>query len=252
MFGRLWRRRQQVPRRAVAPPGVRIYAVGDVHGRLDLLLQLHEMIAGDASTADGLRKVVVYLGDYVDRGQESRQVIQFLLDEALAGFESVHLRGNHEEIMLAFLDDVGVGPMWMSNGGDSTLLSYGVGLQEGASIEERHARVQEKFRGAVPEAHLRFLRDLRLYHVEGDYLFVHAGIAPGKPLEEQNARDLLWIRDEFIRSDADHGKCVVHGHTIAPAPDLRDNRIGIDTGAYFSGTLTCLVLEGETRRFLQT
>lgn len=252
MFKRLLQRRRKPSRPPAAPPGVRLYAIGDIHGRLDLLRRLHETIVRDASTADGLRKIVVYLGDYIDRGEESRQVIQFLLDEPLAGFEAVHLCGNHEEMLLAFLDDVAVGPMWMYNGGDATLYSYGVGLQDGASIEERHARVQGKLREVLPKTHLRFLRGLRLYHVEDDYLFVHAGIAPGRPLEEQSPRDLLWIRNEFIRSEEDHGKCVVHGHTVVPAPDLRENRIGIDTGAYFSGILTCLVLEGATRRILHT
>jgi len=252
MLRRLLRRRERPSRRSEAPPGTRVYAVGDIHGRLDLLRRMHEMIAEDAVGARTHRVVVIYLGDYVDRGQQSRQVLQFLLDEPLAGFESVHLCGNHEEMMLAFLGDASVGPMWMYNGGDATLYSYGVGQQEGATIEERHARMQQKLCETVPEQHLAFLRNLRLYHVEGDYLFVHAGIVPGRTLEEQRPQDLLWIRDEFVQSGEDHGRCVVHGHTIVPAPDLRANRIGIDTGAYFSGTLTCLVLEDATQRILQT
>ena len=252
MFKSLFRRNKRPALRCEATPGSRVYVVGDIHGRLDLLRRLHEMIAADAADAGPLRKVLVYLGDYVDRGEKSREVVQCLIDERLPGFEPVHLCGNHEEMMLSFLNDVSVGAMWMYNGGDATLYSYGVGLQEGATLEERHLMMQRKLREALPESHTKFLQGLKLYHVEGDYLFVHAGVMPGKPLEEQEARDMLWIRNEFIHSGADHGKCVVHGHTIVPAPDIRDNRIGIDTGAYYSGTLTCLVLENAERRLLQT
>lgn len=252
MLKRLLRRGGGPARLPEAPPGARLYAVGDIHGRLDLLRQLHDMIARDAADARVRRKVVIYLGDYVDRGEESCQVIQFLMDEPLAGFESVHLCGNHEEMMLSFLSDTSVGPMWMYNGGDATLYSYGVGLQNGANVEERQAIMQRKLREALPDTHMQFLRNLRLYHIEGDYLFVHAGIAPGRPLDQQTTQDLLWIRNEFIQSDEDHGRCVVHGHTIMPMPDLRPNRIGIDTGAYFSGTLTCLVLEDAAQRVLHT
>ena len=252
MFARLFASRKARPHPPAAPPGTRIYAVGDIHGRVDLLRRLYAMIAEDAAAAPDQRRVAVHLGDYVDRGESSRQVIELLLDEPLAGFEPVYLRGNHEEMMLAFLEDPTMGPMWMFNGGDATLYSYGIGHQEGATPDERHVQLRRALQEALPARHLAFLRGLGLHHVEGDYLFVHAGIAPGRPLEQQDSQDLLWIREEFIHSTADHGSCVVHGHTIVPAPDIRPNRIGIDTGAYFTGVLTCVVLDGHDQRILHT
>jgi serine/threonine protein phosphatase 1 len=218
---------------------------------------MHDLIQTDfGQGAEGAapppRRAVVYLGDYVDRGESSRAVIQYLLDEPLPGCETVYLCGNHEEMMVAFLNDLSIAPMWMYNGGDATLYSYGVGLQEGATLEERHLAMQRKLRDALPRPHLEFLKALKLSHVEGDYYFVHAGVLPGRRLADQEASDMLWIRDEFIRSEEDFGKCVVHGHTIVPRPEMRPNRIGIDTGAYYSGTLTCLVLEDASRRLLQT
>lgn len=234
------------------PDGRRVYVVGDVHGRADLLRKLHERILEDAKTfADG-RTVVVYLGDYVDRGPQSREVIDLLLDEPLTGFEAVYLKGNHEQFLLEFLADASVGPIWMFNGGDATLYSYKVGRTGPWSGDEALRRLQADFRANLPERHLEFFRSLGLSHVEGDYLFVHAGIRPGVAFEEQKEFDLLWIREEFLHSQADHGRVVVHGHTIAPDPDVRANRIGIDTGAFASGRLTCLILEGESRTFLQT
>jgi serine/threonine protein phosphatase 1 len=233
-------------------PGSRVYAVGDIHGRADLLAEIHRRIGADAAAAGASRKVVVYIGDYVDRGFESREVIDLLLDEPLAGFEAVHLKGNHEEILLRFLDDTSVGALWLFNGGDKTLYSYGVEVPAGFPDEGWFATAQSEFRQKLPPAHLEFLRSLRLSHMEGDYLLVHAGIRPGVPFEEQSEHDRLWIREGFLDSAADFGKIVVHGHTITPEPELLANRIGIDTGAYRSGHLTCLVLEGESRRLLQT
>jgi serine/threonine protein phosphatase 1 len=194
---------------------------------------------------------VVYVGDYVDRGDDSRGVIELLSAGPLPGFRSVHLMGNHEDIMLRFLEDASAAPLWIANGGDATLYSYGVPWRPAAS-EGDYDYVQAEFRRALPESHLRFLRRLALSHVEGDYLFVHAGIRPGREIELQDAADLMWIRGEFLDSDADHGKVVVHGHTISPEPVLRDNRIGIDTGAVATGRLTCLVLDGSSQRILQT
>jgi serine/threonine protein phosphatase 1 len=153
--------------------------------------------------------------------------------------------------MLRFLEDASAAPLWIANGGDATLYSYGVPWRPAAS-EGDYDYVQAEFRRALPESHLRFLRRLALSHVEGDYLFVHAGIRPGREIELQDAADLMWIRGEFLDSDADHGKVVVHGHTISPEPVLRDNRIGIDTGAVATGRLTCLVLDGSSQRILQT
>jgi len=252
MFSKLFSGRGKAGTSPEAPAGARVYAIGDIHGRLDLLRILHRKIDDDAAAHDDKRRILIYLGDYVDRGSSSRQVIDCLLDDPLPGFNTVYLSGNHEEMMLSFLDDVSIGPMWMINGGDATLQSYGIGEPQGDTVEDRQRELQSAFVERIPRAHIEFLRGLRVCHVEGDYLFVHAGVAPGKPLEDQDPEDLLWIREEFLNSDADHGKCVVHGHSIVAEPDIRGNRIAIDTGAYFSNILTCVVLDGSEQTFLQT
>jgi len=234
------------------PPGSRIYAIGDIHGRADLLRRLHQLIHEDAYQRQAPRNVVVYLGDYVDRGEASPAVIDLLLDEPLPSFESVHLKGNHEDSLLRFLDDTGVGPAWLLYGGAETLASYGVRPPHATCRNQELERAQREFRVRLPERHRRFMAGLKLTHEEGDYLFAHAGVRPGVPLEQQQAQDLLWIRDEFLLSDAEFGKIIVHGHTITSRPDVQRNRIGIDTGAFASGTLTSLVLEGTEWSFLQT
>lgn len=234
------------------PAGSRVYAVGDVHGRVDLLRELHQIIHEDAYEHQAPRNVVVYLGDYVDRGPHSREVIDLLLDEPLPSFESVHLAGNHEESFLRFLDDVEIGPRWMEYGGIQCLQSYGVRPPSPGGGASELLRAQEELRRRLPARHARFLHELRASHIEGDYFFVHAGVRPGVPLDEQQPADLLWIRDGFLRSDADHGRIVVHGHTIRERPEVKANRIGIDTGAYASGRLTALVLDADRFHFFQT
>lgn len=235
-----------------APPGSCIYAIGDIHGRIDLLMTLHHAILADAERYDSGRKVIVYIGDYVDRGEESRRVLDLLLDEPLPGFEAIHLMGNHEKSLLQFLDDASVGPQWVRYGGDATLYSYGVRPPPPMAGPADFERARLQLAANFPPRHRRFLEALPYTHVEGDYFFAHAGVRPGVPLDAQDSEDLLWIRDDFLRSDAFHGKVVVHGHSISNQPDVHRNRIGIDTGAFASGRLTCLVLEGEERRFLQT
>lgn len=237
---------------AEAPADTRVYVVGDIHGRVDLLTRLHDRIREDVATSTKNRNVIVYLGDYVDRGETSKTVIDLFLDEPLDGFERVFLKGNHEEMMLGFLDNAPVGAMWLFNGGDATVYSYGVRMESPSTVDHRYFEMQQALREKVPDRHLSFLRGLALYHIEGDYLFVHAGIQPGVPIESQSSENLLWIREEFITSRADHGHCVVHGHTIFQQPDIRPNRIGIDTGAYFTNVLSCLVLEGTEQRLIQT
>lgn len=237
---------------AAVPAGSRIYAIGDIHGRADLLQALHDKIVDDARHAAAARKCIVYLGDYVDRGLQSKLVIELLLNGAPEGFEVAYLKGNHEDFMLRFLEDSRIGPAWIANGGGETLYSYGVrSFERGEELDLlNHLRMQ--LRERLPERHLQFLRALKLWHVEGDYFFVHAGIRPGIALEEQRAEDMLWIRELFLNDERDHGKIIVHGHTIADEPQARSNRIGIDTGAYATGVLTCLVLEGTARGFIQT
>ncbi|HLJ63120.1 MAG TPA: serine/threonine protein phosphatase, partial [Stellaceae bacterium] len=185
-------------------------------------------------------------------GPDSRAVLDFLIDHPLPGFEQITLKGNHEDAMLDFLDDLAIGPDWLFYGGTATLLSYGVEPPLPFDNPYELSRAQRELRERVPERHMRFLRKLALTHIEGDYFFVHAGIRPDRPLENQETSDLLWIRDTFLRSRKDFGKIIVHGHTITERPDVQRNRIGIDTGAFASGHLTCLVLEGAQWSFLQT
>ena len=232
---------------ARVPAGKRVYAVGDIHGWASLLDQLREMILADAAASTAEDKVIVYLGDYIDRGPDSRGVIERLLEAPLPGFESVHLLGNHETMMLEFLENGKNSALWGYNGGDATLESYDLpaGLATSAAGPERG-------REAIPAAHVDFLSGLPRHHREGDYLFVHAGIRPGVPLERQREDDLIWIREPFLESEEDFGMVVVHGHTPRRAVQLRDNRIGIDTGVFATGILTCLVLEGDRRAFLGT
>lgn len=233
------------------PPGKRIYAIGDIHGRHDLLSELHARILDDAASASHLLPTVVYLGDYVDRGPGSFEVIETLLHAPLAGFERVHLKGNHEDMMLKFLAER-PDPNWLFNGGTETLASYGVTLFSWLIDFWKLEDLQKRLRESLPADHRRFLESLCLRHTEGDYGFVHAGVRPGAPLDAQDARDLMWIRGPFLNSNIDFGKRIVHGHTINPAPVVRPNRIGIDTGAFFTGHLTCLVLENAGHRFLST
>jgi len=235
------------------PPGTAVYAIGDIHGRLDLLTDLLGRIAADPERGEAERKVIVCLGDYVDRGAHSAGVIDLLLDRIPPGFEVVTLLGNHERLMIEFLDDVRRGPLWLRNGGDATLESYGLEVGDDADLDARRLlALQAAFREYLPARHLEFLQSLKLAHAEGDYVFVHAGVRPGVPLAAQQEEDLIWIRELFLNSTADHGAVVVHGHTIRPEPEFRPNRIGIDTGAYFTGHLTCLALEGTKRRIIST
>jgi serine/threonine protein phosphatase 1 len=236
-----------------APPGSRVYAIGDIHGRLDLLMDLHEQILDDAAQHPTRRRVLVHLGDYVDRGPDSARVLDLLLDRPLPGFEIVNLLGNHEDSMVRFRDDPSVGPAWLYYGGLATLAAYGIEARTYPWRDEGELqRLQTLLRQRLPARHLAFIQGLSLHHTEGDYLFVHAGIRPGIALKRQEREDLLWIRDEFLLSRRDHGKVVVHGHTIKEEPDIQPNRIGIDTGAFATGRLTCLVLEGSDRAFLST
>ncbi|MDE2167470.1 MAG: serine/threonine protein phosphatase [Alphaproteobacteria bacterium] len=240
-------------RQSAVPAGSRVYAVGDIHGRLDLLARLHDLIAADAAASDARRRVVVYLGDYVDRGPDTRGVVDLLMRKPLAGFEHIHLLGNHEDYLLQFLENPAVGPHWCSFGGLETLASYGVRLPSPFLVRAAEYEIaRQALAEQIPPAHVEFMRDLRLTHQEGDYFFAHAGVKPGVALAAQQAEDLLWIRDEFLDSDDDFGACVVHGHTIVEAPEERPNRIGIDTGAFATGRLTALVLDGTARRFIQT
>jgi serine/threonine protein phosphatase 1 len=238
-----------------APPSVPadsvVYAIGDIHGEAGKLDRLHAMIRADADGRAAERRVAIYLGDYVDRGPDSAGVVDRLITDALPGFERAFLMGNHEDFLLQFLEAASSMSAWFYNGGVKTLESYDVDLRGYDSWMAEPGELQQDFRSRLPAAHLRFFEALDLYRVEGDYLFVHAGVRPGRTLEDQSRADLLWIREAFIHSDADHGHVVVHGHTPCEAVEVRSNRIGIDTGAVYGGKLTALVLEGARREFLQ-
>jgi serine/threonine protein phosphatase 1 len=241
-------------RPGTVPAAQAIYAIGDVHGRLDLLEDLLARIRDDADRhpADAAR-TLVFLGDYVDRGPESRGVVEAVMADPLPGFATVRLLGNHEEAMLSFLDGESDGLDWLSFGGLETLLSYGVPLRSLPSTTEAVQALQQSLLEAVPESHVSFFRNCALHHTVGDYVFVHAGVRPGISFERQSQTDLLWIRDDFLRARIPlPGRVVVHGHTICDLPQNRDHRINVDTGAFVSGRLTCLVLRGSERRFLST
>jgi serine/threonine protein phosphatase 1 len=233
------------------PPGHRLYCIGDIHGKLDLLQELHGMIVADAADFGG-DKTLVYLGDYIDRGEQSKQVVDLLLDHPLPGFEIHHLMGNHEQTLLDFLQHPRAAVSWLTYGGRAALRSYGVALHHEFAAEEEVEALRDDLETKLPGRHLQFFQSLEPFHVAGSYGFVHAGIRPGVPLRAQNLEDLLWIRYDFTDSSAIHELIIVHGHTIAAEVQWRRNRIGIDTGAFYTGVLTCLVLEGSDQRLLQT
>ncbi|MFN3401948.1 MAG: metallophosphoesterase family protein, partial [Ferrovibrio sp.] len=222
------------------PPGLRVYAIGDIHGRADLLDRLHDQIQADLSTAPE-KTVIVYLGDYVDRGADSHGVIERLTRSRFSNVETIALLGNHEDMLLQFMDAPYGASLWLSNGGDATLASYKVKVP--ASFDDL-LFTQRALLGAMPRHHKQFLASLPEQVQYGDYLFVHAGIKPGLPLDRQSREQMIWIRDVFLNSEVDHGLIVVHGHTIVHEVEWRSNRIGVDTGAYTTGRLTALVLEG--------
>lgn len=232
------------------PDNQRIYCIGDIHGRADLLKKIHDKIQIDAELYDG-KKTIVYLGDYVDRGEQSRQVIDILLKNPLENFEAVYLKGNHEQAMMDFIAFPGAAAAWLSFGGREALNSYGIPLAHIPSMSEV-GTLAKKLDEKLPDQHRAFMIN-SLYHWRcGSYYFVHAGIRPGVELEDQSIEDQLWIREDFLGSTLSHGAIVVHGHSISTVPELLPNRIGIDTGAFTTGVLTCLVLEADEQRFLQT
>jgi serine/threonine protein phosphatase 1 len=231
---------------ASAPADTRIYAVGDIHGRADLLSEITARIDDDIRRRPIAHTVEVYLGDYVDRGPHSRTVIDLLAVRLVAN-HAVCLRGNHEAVMEGFLQDPAILQYWEPLGGMQTLASYGIELH---GDTETAIDLQRRFLAAFPRAHELFMQCLRNQFSCGDFLFAHAGIRPGVPIEQQDVNDLIWIRDEFLESTLNHERFIVHGHTPVPHPDIRHNRINIDTAAWRTGTLTCIAIEGSTIMFL--
>lgn len=231
------------------PPGVRIYAVGDIHGCLHLLKDLWQRIRQDARANPAEEHVEIFLGDYLDRGLDSYGVVEALSTPPPPGWQRVCLRGNHEQLMLDFLESPASLEFWRQNGGLETLASYGVDVSRTRDMSQAEA-VAKELASKMPPHHLSFLRNLPVYLSIGQYFFVHAGVRPGVPLDRQRQEEMLWIRDAFLHSDMDFGKVVVHGHTPVETPQQRKNRINVDTGAYLTGKLSCAVLEGDSVRFL--
>lgn len=234
-----------------APRGFRAYAVGDIHGRLDLLELLLADIERDMARRAPRKTLLIFLGDLIDRGPHSREVVERLRTYSRPNVRTVFLAGNHEEVLLRLLNgERGILESWLTFGGAECLKSYGV---DPAVIRGKsEARGLEAIGRAFPPDHLTFLSGFVDTLRFGDYLFVHAGIRPGLDLSLQDQSDLRWIRTPFLEDDANHGFVVVHGHTIAKEVVERPNRIGIDTGAYRTGVLTALAIEGADRWFLDT
>jgi serine/threonine protein phosphatase 1 len=233
------------------PPGQRAYVVGDVHGRLDLLENLLARIHSELQRHPAEKTTLVFVGDLIDRGPSSAQVLERLRTYKRPGINAVFLLGNHEEVLLRILDgDAGLITKWRWFGGAECLQSYGVDPEQ-----LRHASHGEALaivRRAIPREHIKFLESFADSCRFGDYLFVHAGIRPGIALDEQTQADIRWIREPFLLDDSDHGVVVVHGHTISAEVEQRPNRIGIDTGAYRTGILTALAIEDTDRWLVDT
>lgn len=235
---------------AAAPEGLRIYAIGDIHGRADLLARLSKSIGDDLRAGDYGEAITVFLGDYVDRGRDSREVIDRL---ARRDFPTpiVTLRGNHEDAMLRFLEDPAMLDQFVMFGGLMTLVSYGVDPEAEMKAGGPRA-VHAAFLARFPQEHRRFLQETEMSVEYGDYFFCHAGVRPNVPLDRQDPGDLMWIRYEFLNYRGDFGKVIVHGHTPHAHVQNHEHRINLDTHAYKSGVLTAVVLEGSGRRFLDT
>lgn len=234
-----------------APVGYRAYVIGDIHGRLDLLENLLAKIHAELQRAPAARTSLVFVGDLIDRGPSSAEVIERLRTYRRPGIEPVFLLGNHEEVLLRILGgEAQLITKWRWFGGAECLQSYGVDPADMANMSDEESLAA--VRAAIPRDHVEFLETFADSCRFGDYLFVHAGVRPGIPLEQQSQSDMRWIREPFLLDDRDHGFVVVHGHTICDEVELRPNRIGIDTGAYRTGVLSALGIEGTDCWLLDT
>ncbi len=250
VFKRLFSKSKPASRLWALPDGERVYAIGDIHGRLDLLDSLLAKIDADDEARGPAQTTTVFLGDLADRGPDSRGVIERLMALEKDARATVFLMGNHEELMFRVWDgERGNAATFNRAGARATLISYGASGDDydAWDLDEMTAATKR----LVPADHIAFLKRFQDWHMRGDYLFVHAGIRPGIHIEEQDSVDLRWIKGDFTQSREDHGVMIIHGHSITPAVDEQPNRIGIDTGAYHSGILTAIGLEGTERWFLQ-
>jgi diadenosine tetraphosphatase ApaH/serine/threonine PP2A family protein phosphatase len=235
--------RSRAKRRPTLTKGFRVYAIGDVHGRLDLLEKTMSRIDADLARSPAAKPVEIYLGDYIDRGPASCDVLDRLIRRSVER-NTVFLKGNHETYVPQFLDDPAILSDWRQYGGLETLMSYGLTPSINANAAEQ-IELAKALAGAIPKAHRQFLEHLKLFASYGDFFFVHAGINPRVPFAQQREEDLLWIRDDFLLCEDKFEKIIVHGHTPVREPDIRPNRINIDTGAYATGKLTCLRIEHD-------
>ncbi|MEM9962723.1 MAG: metallophosphoesterase family protein [Pseudomonadota bacterium] len=231
---------------AALPSGLRLYAIGDVHGCHSALTAIHHLIRSDLAARPVPEWRVLHLGDYIDRGPDSRAVVVTLRAKSQDP-RWVCLRGNHDQYLIDVLESPGNSDLinWISNGGSATLAAYGMAPVDTISLGDPAARLRlcSEVIAAVPDDHRAFLRALPYSARFGGYLFVHAGIRPGRPIGAQDPHDLMWIRRAFLNSTEDHGAVVVHGHSVVDRVERHPNRIAIDTGAVFGGSLSCLVLE---------
>lgn len=242
----------RAPRESHVPQDTRVYAIGDIHGRADLLFKLMDLIHEDVENSEESRIVLIFLGDYVDRGFQSKEVIDYLLSDAMDQYETYFLKGNHEAAFETFLSDSAFGPQWARFGGAETLMSYGIQPPRAKTQTNEWEAVCRQLNDVLPNQHRSFLSSLSLYATLGDYVFVHAGLRPGQALENQTEKDILWIREEFLKDEGVFDRVVVHGHTPISAPHHDFRRIGVDTGAYLTGKLSAACLVGNRVSFLST
>jgi serine/threonine protein phosphatase 1 len=230
------------------PDGIRVYAIGDIHGRADLLDGVFERIDSDLATNPYSLGIEVFLGDYIDRGPASREVIDRLVARNRT-YRAVFLKGNHETLLTGFAINPPILEDWQRLGGFETLMSYGIAPEINPNAHTQ-AKLAAAFAQVLPDSHRQFFGHLKSSFTCGDFFFVHAGVRPGIPLSKQRDEDLLWIRRDFLLCEDEFSKIIVHGHTPVVEPDIRPNRINIDTGAYATGRLTCLKLEDDRIDFI--
>lgn len=238
------------------PAGTRVYAIGDIHGYPDVLAQMHDLIEADIAERPIDQAQIVYVGDYIDRGPDSKGVIDLLVERELVApnIQHVFIMGNHENAMIEFMKNPnGERQDWLPWGGIEAIESYGIEVDRSQPLSLIAASLAEQLNEVLPLTHSEFLKNLKLMHQVGDYLFVHAGIRPGTRLDKQTKEDLIMIREPFLSSPDDHGFRVVHGHTISKAKgaDIKPNRINLDSGLYSGGPLSCAVLEDDSVRIIE-
>jgi serine/threonine protein phosphatase 1 len=239
-----WRKSKSIP------PDLRLYAVGDVHGRADALRDVFGRIDADRGISTARRRLTIFLGDYVDRGPASREVLELLIDRSRSRpRELLLLKGNHESMFLEFFENPAMLGHWRQFGGLPTLASYGLKPSLNPSPADQKELARQLAQN-VPDGHRRLIKAMPISFTCGDFFFVHAGVRPGVPLKNQNEKDLLWIREEFLLHERDYEKIVVHGHTPVAKPEVHANRINLDVGAYATGHLACLAIEEDKISFI--